>query len=214
MPLKKRLIGLFLLACIGLVLAELVVILSQQKGSQRAEDPFAQAGFDVAGIGIGGPFTLKDQSGNTVTEKDFQNTYKLIYFGFTYCPAVCPTELQKITSALHQLGPKADYITPIFISVDPERDSVEAVKTYVEFFHPSMIGLTGSSKQIDNVIKEFKVYATKVVDEDATDYTIDHSSFIYFMSPDDRLLRIYRTQDSAVDIAESLQIYFDLKAQN
>lgn len=170
--------------------------------------------LNVAGVEIGGPFTLVKHTGETVTDKDFQDTYKLIYFGFTYCPAVCPTELQKMTAALKDLGALQDKITPILISVDPGRDTPEVLREYVDFFHPKLIGLTGTQAQIDTVLKSYKVYAAKVEDEEATDYTMDHSSFIYFMAPDDTLLKIFRTQDTAAYITTEIEKILESREQS
>lgn len=151
---------------------------------------------------FGGPFTLTDQNGKTVTEKDLSGKYRLIFFGFTYCPAICPTELAKITNAMKGLGDQAANIQPVFISVDPERDTPEKMKSYVSLFHPSLIGLTGTSDQVKQTLKAYKVYAAKVQDDGMSDYTMDHSSFIYFIGPDDRLLHIFKTQDTALQMTE------------
>jgi len=159
----------------------------------------------VAGIPIGGPFELIDHNGNTVTEADYADTHKLLYFGFTYCPAICPTELQKMSKVLEILGGKSEEIQPIFVSVDPERDTPEVMKDYVSLFHPDLIGLTGSQKQIEDVMKTYRIFARKVQTEEMTDYTVDHSSYIYFMSPDDKLLGIYRIKDSAEAVAQDIQ---------
>lgn len=158
----------------------------------------------VAGASIGGPFTLVDQNGRTVTEKDFPG-WLLIYFGFTYCPAVCPTELQKMATVMKKLGPdKAAKIRPLFISIDPERDTPEALKGYVAMFDPRLEGLTGTVEQIEAVKREWRVYAAKVQDPGASDYTMDHSSFTYLMSPDGRLAGLYKAQDKAEDIARDI----------
>lgn len=146
---------------------------------------------------FGGPFSLTDQNGKTVTDKDFGGKYRLIYFGFTSCPAICPTELAKITSALNKLGAKSENIAPIFITVDPERDTVAALKNYVTLFHPSLTGLTGTPEDIARVTKAYKIYAAKVDDPSLSEYTMDHSSFIYFIGPDGRLLHIFHIKDDA-----------------
>jgi cytochrome oxidase Cu insertion factor (SCO1/SenC/PrrC family) len=164
---------------------------------------------NVPGIKVGGPFELVDQSGATVTEKNYTGKYKLIYFGFTYCPAICPTELQKITAAMNTLEPAlAENIQPLFISIDPERDTVSVMREYVKLFHPRLQGLTGSRAQIDKVLADYRVFAKKVQEPGMSDYTMDHSSFIYLMDKDDNLLSIYRIQDDdafvAADIREKL----------
>lgn len=156
-------------------------------------------------IDIGGEFTLVNQDGEEVTQDDFKDTYKLIFFGFTYCPAVCPTELQKMKLVMEELGPLADKFTPIFISVDPERDTVQVVKDYVTQFHPKMVGLTGSEEQIEEVKKAYRVYASKVENDMMDGYMIDHSSFMYFMDKGNKMLALYPSTDTAVEIAEDIK---------
>lgn len=165
--------------------------------------------MNVAGADIGGPFSLVDGDGKTVTEKDFAGEYKLIYFGFTYCPAICPTELQKIAQAMKQIEAErpelAAKVQPIFISVDPERDTPEVMREYVKLYHPRLIGLTGSTEQIKDVKKKYRIYSAKQYTEGSTDYTVDHSSFIYLMGPEDTLLGIYRAADDAASIVRDLE---------
>lgn len=170
-----------------------------------AESPDTSGLIAVTPEAFGGPFTLTDHNGKTVTEKDFTGKYRLIYFGFTFCPAICPTELSKITAALKTMGPDADKILPIFVTVDPARDTPDKMKSYVSLFHPKLVGLTGTPGQIKAMLKEYKIYAARRQDPQMSEYTMDHSSFIYFMAPDDRLLRIFKVDDSADDIARSAQ---------
>ena len=109
----------------------------------------------------------------------------LVFFGFTYCPDVCPTALQVMAAALDKLGPKAERITPVLITVDPERDTPAQLASYVKSFHPRLVGLTGTPAEIDAVAKAYRVYVKKVPDPKSTaGYTIDHSSIIYVMGPD------------------------------
>lgn len=159
----------------------------------------------VAGVQIGGPFELVDQTGDTVTQENYAGQAKLIYFGFTYCPAICPTELTKITKTLNILGSAGESIQPLFITIDPERDTVDVIRDYVSLFHPRMVGLTGSRAQIDAVLKNYRVFARKAEDPDLNDYTMDHSSFIYLMSADDTLISIYRIKDDADYIAADIK---------
>lgn len=133
---------------------------------------------------IGGPFSLVDHTGRRVTEKDFAGRYLLIYFGYTYCPDVCPAELQVMTAVLEKLGPLAERITPIFITIDPERDTVKQMASYVTNFHPRLVGLTGTSEEIRAVAKAYRVYYAKAKDGSSdADYLMDHSSFVYLMDP-------------------------------
>jgi len=135
---------------------------------------------------IGGSFELVNHDGKKVTDKDFHGKYMLIYFGYTFCPDVCPTELQVMTGALEKLGDAAKNIQPVFVSVDPERDSPQVMKDYVANFYPGMIGLTGSPEQISNVAKRYRVYYSKVTEKGAEpdEYSMDHSSIVYLMGRD------------------------------
>ena len=132
---------------------------------------------------IGGPFTLVDQSGAEVSEDILLGHYSLIYFGFTYCPDICPMTLQTVADAIELIpGQKSELVQPIFICLDPERDSVSAMADYVGHFHPRMIGLTGSMDQITNVAAAYRVFFQKRQMEDGEDYTVDHSGFLYLMN--------------------------------
>jgi len=145
---------------------------------------------------FGGNFTLTNHLGETVNQDNFKNKNRLIYFGFTYCPAICPTELQRISSTLEKLNVLSENIQPIFITVDPERDTVPVLKSYLSLFHDKFIGLTGTEEQIDAVKKAYKIYANKVQEDDMNDYTMDHSSFIYFMDENNDLIRIFKVDDT------------------
>jgi cytochrome oxidase Cu insertion factor (SCO1/SenC/PrrC family) len=129
---------------------------------------------------IGGPFTLTDQDGKTRTEKDFLGRNTLVYFGYTFCPDVCPTELAKISAALDLLPQDAN-VTPVFITIDPERDGVAEVKAYAEAFHPRTVGLTGTVEQVRTAAKAYRVYFAKNESSGSTEYLMDHSSFIFLM---------------------------------
>lgn len=138
---------------------------------------------------IGGAFQLTDHTGKRVTDKDFHGKFMLVYFGYTFCPDVCPTELQVISAALDKLGQKADRITPVFITIDPQRDTPETLAPYVTHFHKSLIGLTGSSDEIRRAAKAYRVYYARAKSEgedpDAkTGYLMNHSSIIFLMGPD------------------------------
>jgi protein SCO1/2 len=196
---KRRLIRTAVIAIAGIGLAALIAM-SQIQSAPVTGKPLTP----VAGSSVGGPFTLIDQTGKTVTEKDFAGQYLLIYFGFTYCPAICPTELQKMNQALKQLGPAANRVQPLFITIDPERDTQPVMKDYVAQFNPRLVGLTGSREQINHVLKAYRVYARRVDDPAANEYTMDHSSYIYFMNPDGQLLGIYGTDSTPADIAADL----------
>jgi protein SCO1/2 len=156
------------------------------------------------GVSLGGPFTLVDQTGKTVTERDFAGRPLLVYFGFTYCPDVCPTELGTIAAALDAMGPAGERVTPVFISIDPERDTPAAMADYVTRFHPRMVGLTGSAEQVAQAARAYRVYYAKVQPRDSSSYLMDHSSFIYFVGPDGRVRSLFRPESTPDAIAATV----------
>ncbi|XAR68799.1 hypothetical protein NMG60_11000169 [Bertholletia excelsa] len=140
-------------------------------------------GPSVGKAAIGGPFSLVDHNGRAVTEKDFFGKWTVVYFGFTNCPDICPVELQKLVEAVDKIKKKSGIeIVPVFISVDPERDTVEQVREYVQEFHPSLIGLTGTPDEIKKTARAFRVYYMKT-EEEGSDYLVDHSIVMYLMDP-------------------------------
>jgi len=183
---KKRLIRIAILSIIALTVVGVSVYLQKPEHSIDS----------VVAKNFGGSFELTDHTGKTVTDKDFENQWRMIYFGFTYCPAICPTELQRMATVLKKLDDTGADITPLFITIDPERDTADVMKDYVELFHPRMMGLTGTPTQIDAVKKAYKIYANKVQDEAMNDYTMDHSSFIYFIDANNNLIRIFKMDDT------------------
>ena len=155
---------------------------------------------------IGGPFELVDHTGQMVTEADFAGKKMLIYFGYTYCPDVCPLGLAKIAAAYDRLSPaEQEELVPVFITVDPERDTVEAVADYVDLFHPAMVGLTGSPEAVAKAAKAYRVYYRKAEDENMNDYLVDHSSFTYLMDGENRYLTHFGHDATAESIAEGLR---------
>ncbi len=130
---------------------------------------------------IGGPFTLTDQNGNTVTETALQGHASAMYFGYTYCPDVCPTTLADLTQWMGDLGPDADKLKVYFITVDPERDTQAAMASYMQAFDPRFTALTGTRPQIDKVIKEYRIYARKVPGADGN-YTMDHTATVFLLN--------------------------------
>lgn len=153
---------------------------------------------------VGGTFTLIDHTGTRRTDEDFRGKVMLIYFGFTYCPDICPTDLQNIGLALDQLGPAADKVQPLFITVDPERDTAEHLKDYLSLFHPRIIGLTGDAAAVGAAAEAFKVYHVRVSGK-GDDYTIDHTAFVYLIGPDGNYLGFLPPGTSPERIAETLR---------
>ena len=128
---------------------------------------------------VGGPFALTDHVGRRRTDADFRGKLLLIYFGYLYCPDICPTDLQAMGSAIDQLGPSGDAVQPLFITLDPERDTPDRLADYVTAFHPRFVGLTGSEDEIKSIARAYKVYYTRANDPRTTDYILNHSAFIY-----------------------------------
>jgi protein SCO1/2 len=208
MPLKNRLLRTAILALVGIAIGGLIALyqINQEQGAATVIVQGEGIAIEpMTGVQLGGDFTLIDHNGNTVTQADYADRFKLIYFGFTYCPAICPTELQKMAQVVNALPEDISaQIAQLFITVDPERDTVEVMQDYVSLFHSQLIGLTGSEEQINAVKSAYKVFATKVEDETLNDYTVDHSSFIYLMSKDNQALMIFRMQDDKEMMTEAI----------
>ena len=154
---------------------------------------------------IGGPFALEDGNGKPVTDHDFRGKYMLVYFGYTFCPDVCPTTLNEVADALDHLGNKADKLQAIFITVDPKRDTPAVVKQYAAAFSPRLMGLTGSAEQIANVAKEYRVYyAEHRTGPGPNDYSMDHSSVLYLMGPDGKFIAPIRADEDGSQMAADL----------
>jgi protein SCO1/2 len=159
----------------------------------------------TATAAIGGPFALENGNGQAVTDRDFRGKYMLVYFGYTYCPDVCPTTLTEVAGALDRLGPKAARVQPIFITVDPQRDTPGTIKQYTSAFSPRIIGLTGTPAQIAAVEREYHVYAAKhVTGPGPNDYGMDHSSVLYLMGPDGRFVAPVDADQTAAQLAQAL----------
>ena len=170
---------LLIVALVGVLAGGAIALLVLRGG----EDPAGISGrqMTTGKALIGGPFQLIDHSGKAVTERDYAGKPMLVMFGFTSCPDICPSGLQVMASAIDQLGEKGRGITPLFITLDPERDTPEKLKEYVTSFHPAIIGLTGTADATAAVAKAYRVYAKKVPLAGGDGYTIDHSSFFYIM---------------------------------
>lgn len=155
---------------------------------------------------VGGPFELIDHTGKPRSDGDFRGRLMLVYFGFTYCPDVCPTDLMAIGQAIEQLGPEGDAVQPIFITLDPERDTAGHLAEYVPLFHPHLLGLTGRLDAIGAAAEAYKVYFAKIpIGKEAGDYTVDHTSFIYLMDRDGRYLGFFPPGTSAERMVEIIR---------
>ncbi|HZS81799.1 MAG TPA: SCO family protein [Stellaceae bacterium] len=158
---------------------------------------------------IGGPFTLTDQNGRVRHDTDFHGKLMLVYFGYTYCPDVCPTELQTMSQAMDILGAKGKEVQPIFITVDPERDTVEEMKAYAANFHPRLLALTGTPEEIARAARAYKVFYQKAPQADGGDYLMDHSSIVYLMGRDGRYLAHFGGDTTAEQMAEAIAKQLD-----
>jgi cytochrome oxidase Cu insertion factor (SCO1/SenC/PrrC family) len=161
--------------------------------AQEPAEPTAAELMDAVmwGRDVGGPFALVDHTGQRRTDADFRGKLLLIYFGYSYCPDVCPTDLSAIGLAIDRLGPAGDTIQPLFITVDPERDTLDHLADYVPLFHPRLIGLGGDANAIRQAARAYKVYFRKVATPDGRDYAIDHAGFIYLVGADGRYLGFF-----------------------
>jgi protein SCO1/2 len=156
---------------------------------------------------IGGPFTMTDHNGRRVTDKDFLGKPMLVSFGFTFCPDVCPAQLLKISQAVPLLGEKGKDIQLVFVTVDPARDTPEALKNYLSNFAPGYVGLTGSPEDVAAIARAYRVYHAKVDNANAPDsYTMDHSSIIYLMDAKGRFLKHFSDRNwDAATLAKEIE---------
>jgi len=157
-------------------------------------------------VAIGGAFELTDQSGATVTDTSLKGRPSLIFFGYTHCPDICPTSLFEMSEVLRALGRDADRVNAYFISVDPERDTVSALKDYLSSFDPHLKGLTGDPQAIAKVASEYRVYAKKIPLPDG-DYTMDHTALVYLMDRDGKFVGPFNLKRSPEEAAADLRRY-------
>jgi cytochrome oxidase Cu insertion factor (SCO1/SenC/PrrC family) len=199
---KRIFLAAFILASTALILVlYLPGMRPQHAGSQTVSGAAA----------VGGPFTLVDTKGESVTESILNGHYSIVYFGYTYCPDLCPLALQNITEALQMAGPVADDVLPVFITIDPERDTKEAMAEYIAHFHPRLIGLTGTPAQIQTAEQSYRVYAAKEAVQNAPgkntppDYAMAHTDYIYLMDRNGRYVTHFVRGTSAKDMAARLR---------
>jgi protein SCO1/2 len=191
-PLLGLMIGMMVAAAIAVIVAWNVV-----KSGPR----------DISTPDIGGPFTLVDQTGKQVTDKTYDGSYRLIYFGYTFCPDACPTELQVMAGAIDDLGKDGDKVQPIFVTVDPARDTVKQLAGYVPSFHKRLVGLTGTPEQIAQIAKEYKVYYAKADGPDPKTYLMNHSSFVYLLDPAGKFLTVFPSDMDSEKMAAGIEKY-------
>ncbi len=165
-------------------------------------DPPAAA---LAQLSIGGPFDLVGPAGQQVTQASYPGRWKLIYFGYTTCPDVCPTTLQTIATTLKALGPRAGLVVPLFITVDPARDRPDVLGHYTALFDPRIVGLTGSPGQVAQAERSFRVYAARVDQPGTNTYLMDHTSFIYLLDPQGSLQALFDLRTTAAALTARLR---------
>jgi len=195
-----------IVVAVALAAATLLVLTLYLPGMR----PQAPSGMTSGTVAIGGPFTLVDSKGHTVTDASLKGRYSLIFFGFTHCPDICPLTLQVITQALEAAGPAAEAVQPVFITLDPERDTPEAMAAYVGNFHPRLMALTGTPEQVREAAQSYKVYAAKVPvkdgeGKDTGEYTVSHTGYVYLMDKAGKYLAHFDKDAKAEDIAARLR---------
>ena len=200
---KPRLLSAALLACV-------IWFFDPARAEDAAPDQFTAAEMMddlMYGRGtVGGPFTLTDQAGRTCSDGEFRGKLMIVYFGYTFCPDVCPTDLMAITQALDALGPLAENVQPIFITIDPERDT-RVLAEYLKAFHKSFIGLTGSPEEIRKLANSYKAFYAKVPGIGDSDYVIDHMGVIYLIGKNGEYLGFMPPQTDPERLTEILRKY-------
>ncbi len=156
---------------------------------------------------FGGPFSLIDHNGNRRTDKDFRGKFMLIYFGYTFCPNICPVNLQNSADAMAEVDPDGKKIVRLFITVDPERDTTEVLKKYVANFGKGLIGLTGSEQQISAIAKAYRIRRRKVISVDEPGYLVDHTSFTFLMGPDGKFRTLFPHNSQPTIMAKAIWRY-------
>ena len=199
-------------ALIGVMLAALILIavvaytawmrLTVSGNVETAES----AGF-AAAVKIGGPFTLTNHFGEKVTDSTYQGRFLLVYFGYGYCPDICTTELAYMAATLDAMGPAGTEVQPLFITLDPERDTFKFLSEYVTQFHSNFVGLTGTPAEIASVAKSYRVFYRRVESEEASEYLMDHSGFVYLMGPDGSFLTMFRGGTNPESIGKTIITY-------
>lgn len=210
MPPRRRTIQPALIAALGLF-----VLIAGGFLWLRAQRPAAPApaapGIALEGARVGGPFRLTDQTGRTVTDADLRGRYALIYFGYSFCPDVCPTDLQRMSQALaafeREAPERGRQVQPVFVTVDPERDTPAALKAYAANFHPRLWALTGDTGAIEQAKKAYLVYAARRRSDGAAGYLMDHSSITYLFGPDGKPLAGLDSRGTADELRRVLEAY-------
>ena len=190
--------GLLLLAC-AMAVPDRGAAAGEASGSEPL--PFEQL--------FGGPFELVDHHGAVRTDRDFRGKFMLMYFGYTFCPSICPTNLQHMAEALFLLGDEGRDVVPVFVTLDPERDDRDVLARYVAHFGPRFVGLTGNEQQVRAIAKSYRVHRRKIVEAgtDPQDYLVDHASLTYLVGPDGGFLTLFPHNTAPGVLARTIRKY-------
>jgi protein SCO1/2 len=172
---------------------------------QRQPAESGPVGGMVVNASIGGPFALTDHTGTAFTHENLAGDYALIYFGYTFCPDVCPTELGEIAVAIDLLDEAADRVRPLMITIDPERDTPEVLAEYVPLFHERLVGLTGTDAEVREVATNYRVFYRRFEDANYTYYLMDHTSFVYLLAPSGEIAAMFRYGTPPEDMATAIR---------
>ena len=186
----------------------LVAALSLSACQQAATPPAELIGTDIKGAPCGGPFTLTGEDGKRYGWDDFKGKYRMIYFGYAFCPDACPTDVAVMMKGFQKFekehASQAAKVQPLFVTIDPTRDTVKVVKEFTDSFHPKLLGLTGTPAEVDTAAKAFRVYAARGKDLGQGNYLMDHSRFAYLMDPDGKPLVILPVDKGPDSVASDL----------
>ncbi len=173
----------------------------------RHDDPpeNAAVGGMVVNVDIGGPFELTDHTGAQFTRDDLAGDYALIYFGYTFCPDVCPTELGLMAEAIDLLEGDGERVRPVMITIDPERDTPDVLSEYVPLFHERLVGLTGTEQEVRDVATKYRVFYRRFEDPSYTYYLMDHTSFVYLLSPTGEIASMFRYQTPPEEMVATIR---------
>lgn len=202
----------FVAAAVVCVLALLAVVyVTTRPGSQDARFSRCSAGTVAGSDQIGGPFTLVSETGQTVTDTQVIDKPALIYFGYTFCPDVCPLDAARNAQAVEMLEDRGRIVKPVFISIDPARDTPGVLAEFTDYLHPRMLGLTGTAEQVKVASKAYRTYYKAHPPEDGSDdfYLVDHSTFTYLALPDHGFVEFFRRDVSAEEMADRVQCFMD-----